>query len=148
MSIDKIHEITKIDQLFLRTINHIIHLEQEVAIAPFTREKLIEAKKLGFSDIQIARLWETEEENVYQYRMSEKVFPVYKKVDTCAAAYESIAPYFYSTYETENESLQTDRKKVLVLGSGPIRIGQGIEFDYATVHSVLAIKEMGYEAII
>jgi len=148
VSVDTIHEITKIDLLFLRKINHIIELEQGVAAAPFDLEKLQKAKTFGFSDIQLARLWEVDEEEVYKFRVKEKVFPVYKMVDTCAAAYESTAPYFYSTYEQENESLPTERKKVLVLGSGPIRIGQGIEFDYATVHSVLAIKEMGYEAII
>src|SRR5699024_6507021 len=78
----------------------------------------------------------------------ETLMPVYKKVDTCAGQFESTAKYFYSTYETENESVQSDKKKVLVLGSGPIRIGQGIEFDYATVHSVMSIQEMGYEDII
>src|SRR5690625_7204100 len=87
-------------------------------------------------------------EEVYKIRLKNKITPVYKIVDSCAAVYDSDAPYYYSTYEEENESIVTDKEKVLVLGSGPIRIGQGIEFDYATVHSVLAIKEMGYEAII
>src|SRR5690625_1652510 len=105
-------------------------------------------KQFGFSDMQIARIWNMTEKEVYDLRMQENILPVYKMVDTCAAQFESTAPYFYSTYEQENESNVTERKKVLVLGSGPIRIGQGIEFDYATVHSVLAIKEMGYEAII
>src|SRR5699024_3378861 len=99
-------------------------------------------------DIQIARVLGKSELDVYNYRMQETLMPVYKKVDTCAGQFESTAKYFYSTYETENESVQSDKKKVLVLGSGPIRIGQGIEFDYATVHSVMSIQEMVYEAII
>src|SRR5699024_4419429 len=105
-------------------------------------------KKYGFSDMQIARVWNTSEQDVYNFRTEKEIIPVYKMVDTCAAQFDSVAPYFYSTYEQENESIVTKKEKVLVLGSGPIRIGQGIEFDYATVHSVLAIKEMGYEAII
>src|SRR5699024_4224758 len=109
---------------------------------------LREAKYLGFSDIQLARVWGVSEDDIYDLRMNETIRPVYKMVDTCAAEFESTAPYFYSAYEDENESIVSDQEKVLVLGSGPIRIGQGIEFDYATVHSVLAIKEMGYEAII
>src|SRR5699024_4195657 len=106
------------------------------------------AKQLGFSDIQLARVWNESEDKIYEIRMAEEIKPVFKVVDTCAAEYESTAPYFYSAYEDENESTVSEKEKVLVLGSGPIRIGQGIEFDYATVHSVLAIKEMGYEAII
>ncbi|MEI3610961.1 carbamoyl-phosphate synthase large subunit [Pseudogracilibacillus sp. SO30301A] len=148
MTIDEIYHITKIDPLFLRKINHIIELEKEVALQSFHLETLEKVKQFGFSDIQIARLWETTEEKIYEYRYENNIFPVYKKVDTCAGSVESTAPYFYSTYEQENESIRTDQKKVIVLGSGPIRIGQGIEFDYATVHSVQAIKEMGYEAII
>lgn len=148
MTVDEIHQITKIDPLFLRKINHIIELEGEVSLNPFHKDMLEKVKQYGFSDIQIARLWKTTEEKVYEYRLEKNIFPVYKKVDTCAASVESTAPYFYSTYEQENESIRTERKKVIVLGSGPIRIGQGIEFDYATVHSVQAIKEMGYEAII
>ena len=148
MELEEIHELTKIDYLFLRKINHIIELETEIAQTPFHQENVKRAKQFGFSDIQIARIWNVTEQEVYEFRMKENIVPVYKMVDTCAAAYESTAPYFYSTYEQENESIRTNREKVIVLGSGPIRIGQGIEFDYATVHSVLAIKEMGYEAII
>ena len=148
MTIDEIYHITKIDPLFLRKMNHIIELEKEAVANPFHKDMLEKMKQFGFSDIQIARLWETTEEKIYEYRNENNIFPVYKKVDTCAGSVESTAPYFYSTYEQENESIRTDQKKVIVLGSGPIRIGQGIEFDYATVHSVQAIKEMGYEAII
>ncbi|WP_201285362.1 hypothetical protein, partial [Klebsiella pneumoniae] len=88
------------------------------------------------------------EEEVYQLRMENDIKPVYKMVDTCAAEFESSTPYYYGTYETENESIVTDKEKILVLGSGPIRIGQGVEFDYATVHAVWAIQKAGYEAII
>ncbi|MBO1005216.1 carbamoyl-phosphate synthase large subunit [Pseudogracilibacillus auburnensis] len=148
MMIDDIHHYTKIDLLFLRKIQHIIELEKDIAENRLNIEMLQVGKQFGISDTQIARLWEMSEEEIYELRMKEAMFPVYKMVDTCAGVYDSTAPYFYSTYEQENESITSDRKKVLVLGSGPIRIGQGIEFDYATVHSVLAIKEMGYEAII
>ena len=96
----------------------------------------------------MAALWKSTEKEVYDWRVKERIIPVYKMVDTCAAEFESETPYFYGTYEDENESIVTERESVIVLGSGPIRIGQGVEFDYATVHSVWAIKEAGYEAII
>ncbi|SET30905.1 carbamoyl-phosphate synthase large subunit [Oceanobacillus limi] len=147
-SVDEIVEVTKIDRFFLTKLNKIIALERKLQENPFSMELLTQAKELGFSDVQIARVWNVHVDEVYALRLLENITPVYKMVDTCSAEFESQTPYFYSTYEEENESLRTDRKKVLVLGSGPIRIGQGIEFDYATVHSVLAIKEMGYEAII
>src|SRR5690625_5191042 len=148
MTLERLHELTKIDYFFLRKINNIIEFEKDVAANRFDQVTLKRAKELGFSDMQIARLWDDTEENVYTRRMEQNVKPVYKVVDTCAGTVDATANYFYSTYEEENESVQSDKKKVLVLGSGPIRIGQGIEFDYATVHSVLALKEMGYEAII
>ncbi len=148
MSLDEIHASTKIDMLFLRKMQHIITLEKQLKQQSFDKEVLQHVKSYGFSDLQIARVLDQTEEEVYQYRMAEAITPVYKLVDTCAGTIETTAKYFYSTYEEENESIVTDKKKVLVLGSGPIRIGQGIEFDYATVHSVLAIKEMGFEAII
>src|SRR5690625_1533571 len=148
VTVEVIYEITKIDRLFLNKMKHIIDLESELKKKQLDLEMLKTVKQFGFSDMQIARIWNMTEKEVYDLRMQENILPVYKMVDTCAAQFESTAPYFYSTYEQENESNVTERKKVLVLGSGPIRIGQGIEFDYATVHSVLAIKEMGYEAII
>lgn len=148
ISIQKIHEITKIDIFFLAKILHIIELEKEVKEKPRNVNILAEAKKYGFSDWEIARLWDMDEKQVYSIRKENEIIPVYKMVDTCAAEFISTTPYFYSTYGTENESARTDKKKVIVLGSGPIRIGQGVEFDYATVHSVLALKEAGYEAII
>lgn len=111
-------------------------------------EILRQAKRMGFADKKIAELWNTNPEAVYAYRKEQNIIPVYKMVDTCAAEFESTTPYFYGTYEDENESIVTEKPSVIVLGSGPIRIGQGVEFDYATVHSVWAIQEAGYEAII
>src|SRR5699024_2577739 len=96
----------------------------------------------------LARMWDSDELTIYNERIKQQITPVYKMVDTCAGAFESKAPYFYSTYEEENESVRTDKEKILVLGSGPIRIGQGIEFDYATVHSIFAIHEIAYKSII
>lgn len=147
-SVEDIHEATKIDRFYLRKIKSIIELEEELRKNRFSIEGLQKAKRCGFSDEQMARIWETTAEEIYKLRIKENIIPVYKMVDTCAATYDSKAPYFYSTYECENESVVTNREKIIVLGSGPIRIGQGIEFDYATVHSILAIQEMGYEAII
>ena len=147
-SVEDIHEATKIDRFYLRKIKSIIELEEELRKNRFSIEGLQKAKRSGFSDEQMARIWETTAEEIYKLRIKENIVPVYKMVDTCAATYDSKAPYFYSTYECENESVVTNREKIIVLGSGPIRIGQGIEFDYATVHSILAIQEMGYEAII
>ena len=105
-------------------------------------------KKYGFSDKVIAHRWNTTEEEIYKLRQENNIVPVFKMVDTCAAEFVSETPYFYSSYEQEQESIVSDKKKIIVLGSGPIRIGQGVEFDYATVHAVMAIKDAGYEAII
>ncbi|SER04729.1 carbamoyl-phosphate synthase large subunit [Gracilibacillus ureilyticus] len=148
MTVEEIHQLTKIDRFFLNKLRKIIDFELKLAENHKNFELLEEAKLLGLSDTQIARVWNVEVDTVYQMRKDAGLFPVYKMVDTCAAEFESETPYFYSAYEEENESVVTDRKKVLVIGSGPIRIGQGIEFDYATVHSVLALKEAGFEAII
>ena len=103
---------------------------------------------MGFADKTIAKYWNVKELEVYNFKKENGIVPVYKMVDTCAGEFESETPYFYGTYEEENESIRTEKESVIVLGSGPIRIGQGVEFDYATVHSVWAIKEAGYEAII
>ncbi|WP_066194076.1 MULTISPECIES: carbamoyl-phosphate synthase large subunit [Gracilibacillus] len=148
VSTEEIFELTKIDRFFLDKLKKIIDFEASLAEIPQNVDVLREAKALGLSDTQIARVWNIDVDDVYQMRKSANILPVYKMVDTCAAEFESETPYFYSAYEEENESEVSDRKKVLVIGSGPIRIGQGIEFDYATVHSVLALKEAGYEAII
>lgn len=145
---EHIHELTKIDMFFLNKMQHIIDIEHDLKEHPGDVERLIWAKKYGFSDRVIAHRWGMDETEVYELRQQENILPVYKMVDTCASEFESNTPYFYGTYETENESIVSDKKKVIVLGSGPIRIGQGVEFDYATVHAVWAIREAGHEAII
>lgn len=147
-TIEEIWSWTKIDLFFLAKMERMIHFEQELKQLSLDREALYEAKRIGFTDRKIAELWQVEEEKVYALRQESGLVPVYKMVDTCAGEFESTTPYYYSTYEQENEVLPSDKKKIVVLGSGPIRIGQGIEFDYATVHAVWAIKEAGYEAII
>lgn len=148
VSIETIHEWSQIDLFFLYKLQGIIKFENELKNHPFDYEWGRNAKKKGFSDRAIAAVWNTTEREVYEWRKQAGITPVYKMVDTCAAEFESETPYFYGTYEEENESVVSERKSVVVLGSGPIRIGQGVEFDYATVHSVWAIKEAGYEAII
>ncbi len=139
---------TKIDMLFLDKIKNIIDHEAKLKAAPGDLDLLWEAKRLGFSDLYIAKLWNTTGEDIRQRRKAAGIVPVYKMIDTCAAEFESYVPYFYSTYEQENESIVSDRRKILVLGSGPIRIGQGVEFDYSTVHAVQTIRQSGCEAII
>ncbi|WP_096269950.1 carbamoyl-phosphate synthase large subunit [Paucisalibacillus globulus] len=148
ITLNEIFALTKIDPYFLKKIEDLVMFENKISSNQYSKTVLHEAKEKGFSDNHIARLWEITVDELYQFRMKENIIPIYKMVDTCSAEFESQTPYFYSTYEEENESISSTNRKVLVLGSGPIRIGQGIEFDYATVHSVLAIKEMGYEAII
>ncbi|MDE3838454.1 carbamoyl-phosphate synthase large subunit [Bacillus methanolicus] len=148
ISIETIHEWSQIDLFFLKKLEGIILLEKELADYPFNIELGKKAKQKGFADKVLADLWGATEKEVYNWRKENGIIPVYKMVDTCAAEFESDTPYYYGTYEEENESEVTDKQSVIVLGSGPIRIGQGIEFDYATVHSVWAIKEAGYEAII
>ena len=145
---EEIAELTKIDIFYLDKLLHIFEIEQELGAHPQDLEVLKTAKLNGFSDRKIAELWETTADHVRQLRLENKIVPVYKMVDTCAAEFDSETPYFYSTYGWENESIKSDKESVLVLGSGPIRIGQGVEFDYATVHSVKAIQAAGYEAII
>ena len=140
---------TQIDLFFLDKIKKIVDFEKELEGAPAGDETFLrEAKKRGFSDAYIAELWKLKEEEVYDMRKKYGIFPIYKMIDTCASEFDSYVPYFYSTYESENESIVSDREKIVVLGSGPIRIGQGVEFDYSTVHAVRAIQEAGYEAIV
>ncbi len=141
-------EITLIDALFIDKIKHIVEIEKTLAGHPFDTDELAYAKKYGFSDTEIARQWDCTEDGVRDARKDAGILPVYKMIDTCASEFESYVPYFFSTYERENESVVTDRKKIIVLGSGPIRIGQGVEFDYSTVHAVMTIRDAGYEAII
>ncbi|NUK29052.1 carbamoyl-phosphate synthase large subunit [Parageobacillus sp. VR-IP] len=147
-TVEQIREWSQIDHFFLTKIENIIRYETVIRDHAGDIEVLRKAKEMGFSDVAIAKLWNISERGVYEMRKQAGILPVYKMVDTCAAEFESETPYYYSTYEDENESTVTTRESVVVLGSGPIRIGQGIEFDYATVHSVWAIKEAGYEAII
>lgn len=139
---------TAIDLFFLQKIQRIIEEERRLHSHPGNRDALYEAKRMGFSDREIARQWGSSEIEIFETRKREKIFPVYKMIDTCASEFSSYIPYFYSTYEEENESIVSDGKKVVVLGSGPIRIGQGVEFDYSTVHAVKAIQDAGYEAIV
>ncbi|MDA1177002.1 MAG: carbamoyl-phosphate synthase large subunit, partial [Bacteroidetes bacterium] len=159
--LSRIHEITKIDMWFLKQYEELYFLEKEVStysIETITKELLLEAKQKGYGDRQIAHMLSCLESQVYNKRKDLKINRVYKLVDTCAAEFEAKTPYYYSTFEsqmttkegltvTENESIVTDKKKVIVLGSGPNRIGQGIEFDYCCVHGVLAAAECGYETI-
>lgn len=147
-TIEEISELTKIDLFFLDKLLHIVEIEQALLQAPRDLNLLKTAKQNGFTDKKIAECWQETEAEVTAFRKAHKLLPVYKMVDTCAAEFESQTPYFYSTYEFENESIKSAKPSVLVLGSGPIRIGQGVEFDYATVHSVKAIQAAGYEAII
>ena len=144
----QIWNATKIDMLFLDKIGNIIHYEQELKKRPFDPHMLLKAKRKGFSDKAVAWLWKCTEREVFDMRKKLNMFPVYKMIDTCAGEFDSYIPYLYSSYEHENESVVSDRKKIIVLGSGPIRIGQGVEFDYSTVHAVQTIKKSGYEAII
>ena len=147
-SIEEIAELTKIDIFFLDKLLHIFEIEEALKAHVGDVDLLKEAKRNGFADRKIAELWNLDTAAVRKLRLENKIIPVYKMVDTCAAEFESATPYFYSTYEWENESIKSDKESVIVLGSGPIRIGQGVEFDYATVHSVKAIQAAGYEAII
>ena len=145
----RICDATAISIFFLSKLKNITQFEEELRQNVGSADHLREAKHLGFSDPSIARIWNTTERAVYDLRMKENILPVYKIIDTCASEFESYVPYFYSTYGgSENESVVTDRKKVIVLGSGPIRIGQGVEFDYSTVHALRTIRAQGYEAIV
>ena len=145
---EDINIATGIDMFFIRKLKNITETEMLLKNNPFDRDVLYNAKRLGFSDKEIGRLWKSDEVTVYEMRKRENIIPVYKMIDTCASEFKSYTPYFYSTYEDENESIVSDKKKIVVLGSGPIRIGQGVEFDYSTVHAVQTIKKAGYEAII
>ena len=145
-TVEEIHNITKITAFFLEAIKRIIDMEENLKNNKFNLEVLKAAKKMGFSDKYVARMWECNELDVYNFRKENKLFPAFRMVDTCHTG--AYIPYFYSSYTGENTSILTDKKKIVVLGAGPIRIGQGVEFDYSTVHAVTTIKNSGYEAII
>ncbi|HVR38810.1 MAG TPA: carbamoyl-phosphate synthase large subunit, partial [Thermoanaerobaculia bacterium] len=142
MTVDEIHELSAIDRWFLREIREIVKLEQNIASTPMRT-----LKRNGFSDRHLAKLTNRSEADVRAERHRDGIRPVYKRVDTCAAEFEAMTPYLYSTYETENESNPTSRRKVVILGSGPNRIGQGIEFDTCCVHASFALREIGFETI-
>ncbi|MBR4940674.1 MAG: carbamoyl-phosphate synthase large subunit, partial [Clostridia bacterium] len=146
VSIETVHDITKITAFFLEAVMHIIDMENVLKANVGCIETLKAAKKLGFGDKFISKLWNMKEIEVFDIRKANGIFPVYKMVDTCHT--NAYIPYFYSSYTGENVSRLTDKKKILVLGAGPIRIGQGVEFDYSTVHAVTTIKNSGYEALI
>lgn len=149
-SVEKICKITAIDKFFVDKIKHIVTLEKEAEANPFAVKILKECKKYGFCDRAVARLWNTDELKVKKFRLENGILPVYKEIDSCASEFDAYIPYFYSTYAGEENESKTDagKKKIVVLGAGPIRIGQGVEFDYSTVHAVQTIRNEGYEAII
>jgi carbamoyl-phosphate synthase large subunit len=148
----QIHELTAIDMFFLDKIQGILQLEKEIHQAAgengLTPGLLREAKEMGFADSHLARLTGIIQEEIRTQRIASDIVPTFKMVDTCAAEFEAVTPYYYSSYDSEDEVQPTANRKVMVLGSGPIRIGQGIEFDYCSVHSVWALREEGFEAII
>ncbi len=154
MSVEEIYELTKIDPWFIDKIKNLVEFEEQLKalaaryrIEEVPREILKKAKELGYSDRQLTTIFNTTEREVRRARKSRGLGAVYKMVDTCAAEFEAKTPYFYSTYEDENEALRSERKKVMILGAGPNRIGQGIEFDYCCVHAVFSLKDEGYETI-
>ena len=155
MTIDQVFSHSKIDRFFLYNLKEIVDAESQIKEArngnPVDNGKFVDslkrAKQLGFSDVQLARMWDMEEEDVRQLRLKNGIEATFKTVDTCAAEFEAYTPYYYSTYESEDEIRHSDRKKIMILGGGPNRIGQGIEFDYCCVHASLALKEDGYETI-
>ena len=148
---EKICELTGMDPWFVKKIKNIVEKEEELKeydLDTLTPEVLREYKKMGFSDKGIAQFVGCGGNEIYELRKKWNILPVYKMVDTCAGEFEAVSPYYYSTYDEENEAEPSDKKKVLVIGSGPIRIGQGIEFDYCSVHSIKALEKMGVETII
>jgi carbamoyl-phosphate synthase large subunit len=157
MKVPEVYDLTKIDPWFLYQIRDLVQFSDELASygtlmlqgreGPHLPEMLRQAKEYGFSDVQLAQLWGLTEDKIRQLRVDYNIRPVYKLVDTCAAEFEAFTPYYYSTYEVEDESRQNDRRKVIILGGGPNRIGQGIEFDYCCCHASFALREMGIESI-
>jgi len=150
MEVGEVHRLTAIDLWFLDNVKEIVEAEnhlQGISWEEVDPETLVGAKRMGFSDVRLGQIFGVKEKDVRKKRKSWGIEPVFKSVDTCAAEFEAYTPYFYSTYETDSEHPKEKREKVIILGGGPNRIGQGIEFDYCCVHGVFAIKEMGYEAI-
>jgi len=148
---DKVSEITGVDKWFINKIKWIVDEEEKLRkskIEDLSKEYLYELKKRGFSDKGIADLMKISPERIYELRKLYNINPIYKMVDTCSGEFVSNTPYYYSCYDEEDESIVSDNKKIVVIGSGPIRIGQGIEFDYCCVHGAWSIKDLGYESII
>ena len=146
MTVKEIHKLTGINPWFLEKVKNVFEMGKTITLE---KNSVLEAKRNGFSDVQIANITNKAEDEVRKFRIKNNILPTYKMVDTCAAEFKAYTPYLYSTYEQEDESSPSNnKKKVIIVGSGPIRIGQGIEFDYACVHSVFALREEGYEAII
>ncbi|AJQ28089.1 carbamoyl-phosphate synthase large subunit [Pelosinus fermentans] len=148
ISVDEIHKITNVNTFFLNKIKGIVAMEVLLQTKEITSERMLKAKKMGFTDKTIAALSGSSTEEIRSSRKAQNIVPSYKMVDTCAAEFEAATPYYYSTYAQEDEVTVSHKRKVMVLGSGPIRIGQGVEFDYCSVHSVWALREMGLESII
>ncbi|MFO7568283.1 MAG: carbamoyl-phosphate synthase large subunit [Smithellaceae bacterium] len=147
MTVDELYDLTKVDPWFLHQINDILKAEAQLRTSEPTAELLRAAKQMGFSDRALGALWNKTEQDIRDWRNREKILPVYKLVDTCAAEFEAYTPYYYSTYETEKDSSSSKKKKVDIIGGGPNRIGQGIEFDYCCVHASFALREEGIESI-
>ena len=148
MSVDEIHNITKIDKWFLYKLENIINTERQLKTEEFTIDLLKKVESMGFTDDEICSLSGKPKFYIDTLRRAHGIYPVHKTVDTCAAEFEAQTPYYYSTYEEDDENIISDKEKVIVIGSGPIRIGQGIEFDYCSVHAIQGIKDNGYESII
>jgi carbamoyl-phosphate synthase large subunit len=147
-TVDWLAEETGWNRYYLKILNRLVDNTASLEKAPWDKELLLSTKKLGFADREIASLWKSTEDEVHQFRLEQGIQPVFKMVDTCAGEFEATTPYFYSSYDVEDEGEVHKRPKVVVLGSGPIRIGQGIEFDYCSVHAVLALRKAGFESII
>jgi carbamoyl-phosphate synthase large subunit len=147
MTLEEIHQLTRIDPWFLDQIRQIVQAEAVLQLEGPSGEMLREAKRWGFSDRRLGELWGVPEGEIRSRRFSENLLPVYKLVDTCAAEFEAYIPYYYATYEEETEARPSDKRKVLIIGGGPNRIGQGIEFDYCCVHASFALREEGYESL-
>jgi len=151
MTVDEVHALSAIDPWFLRHLDELVREEAALAkhgqLSAVPEDALREAKRHGFSDKALAKLWGATEAQVRARRHAQGIVPVYKRVDTCAGEFEAYTPFLYSTYEDEDEALPSDRRKVLILGGGPIRIGQGIEFDYCCVHAAFALREAGFETV-
>jgi len=147
MTIDEVFELTKIDRWFLHNVRQIVEAQAALGSLPGTPEELRRAKKLGFSDRQLAIAQGISEQEIRTQRKAAGVFPTYRLVDTCAAEFEAFTPYYYSTYGSENEMRRSEKRKIMILGGGPNRVGQGIEFDYCCVHAAFALRELGFETI-